>query len=87
MLICTVFFRKEKTFLPNVGNTPFQKKAWSLMAMVFLVLAFNDVIAPLMLFSMKAAFRQPLQLWYFGGIGLGLALVLLLQRGFILNTA
>lgn len=85
MLICTVFFRKEKTFIPNIENTPFPKKAWSLMAMVFLVLAFNDVIAPLMLFNMKAAFGQPLQLWYFGGIGLGLALVLILQKGFKLN--
>lgn len=85
MLICTVFFYKEKTFIPNVGKTHFPKKAWSLMAMVFLVLAFNDVIAPLALFSMKASSGQPLELWYFGGIGAGLLLVLLLQKGFKLN--
>lgn len=85
MLVCTVFFHKEKAFIPNVGKTPFPKKAWSLMAMVFLVLAFNDVIAPLALFSMKASSGQPLELWYFGGIGAGLLLVLLLQKGLKLN--
>lgn len=85
MLVCTVFFHKEKTFIPNIGEKPFPKKAWSLMAMVFLVLAFNDVIAPLVLSGMKAGSGQPLQLWYFGGIGLGLALVLFLQKGFKLN--
>lgn len=85
MLVCTVFFHKEKTFIPNIGKKPFPKKAWSLMAMVFLVLAFNDVIAPLVLFSMKAVSGQPLQLWYFGGIGLGILLVVFLQKGFKLN--
>lgn len=85
MLICTVFFYKEKSFIPNVGKTPFPKKAWSLMAMVFLVLAFNDVIAPLTLFSIKGTSGQPLELWYFGGIGAGLLLVLLLQKGLKLN--
>ena len=85
MLICTVFFYKGKSFIPNVGKTLFSKKAWSLMAMVFLVLAFNDVIAPLTLFGMKGVYRQPLELWYFGGIGAGLLLVLLLQKELKLN--
>lgn len=80
MLVCTVFFYKEKAFIPNVEKKPFPKKAWSLMAMVFLMLAFNDVIAPLTLFGMKVAFGQPLELWYFGGIVVGMLLVLLLQK-------
>ncbi len=85
MLVCAVFFYKEKAFIPNVGRTPFPKKAWSLMAMVFVILAFNDVIAPLVLFSMKSSSGRPLELWYFGGIAAGLLLVLLLQKGLKLN--
>lgn len=85
MLVCTVFFYKEKTFIPNVGKTSFPKKAWSLVVIGFLVLAFSDVIAPLALFSMKATSGQPLELWYFGGIVAGLLLVLLLQKGLKLN--
>lgn len=85
MLVCSVFFYKEKAFIPNVGKMEFPQKAWSLMAMVFLVLAFNDVIAPLVLFDMKSALCQPLHLWYFGGIVLGLALVLFLQKRLKLN--
>lgn len=85
MLVCTVFFHKEKTLIPNVGKAPFPKKAWSLMVMVFLILAFSDVIAPLVLFSMKDSSSQPLELWYFGGIGVGLLMVLLLQKGLKLS--
>lgn len=85
MLLCTAFFYKEKAFIPDVGKSPFPKQAWSLMAMVFLVLAFQDVVAPLTLFSMKVSTGQPLEMWYFSGIVAGLTLVFLLQKGLKLN--
>lgn len=85
MLICTVSFFKERTFIPNVENKSFPKQAWSLMAMVFMILAFSDVVAPLLLIQIKSILHQPLEYWYFGGIALGLLLVLLLQKLFKLN--
>ncbi|MDD3243853.1 MAG: helix-turn-helix transcriptional regulator [Eubacteriales bacterium] len=85
LLVCSAFFRKEKADIPVVGKAPFPKKAWSLMAMVFLVLAFNDVVAPLVLVALKEASGMPLELWYFGGIAAGLFLVVFLQKGFKLN--
>jgi len=85
MLICAVSFSKERTLIPNVEKKPFPKQAWSLMAMVFVILAFSDVVAPLLLFQIKMARHQPLEYWYFGGIVLGLLLVLLLQKHFKQN--
>ena len=85
MLLCAHFFRKRKNLVPSVGKKPFPKKAWSLMTVVFIILAFNDVVAPMVLFSAKASYGHPLQLWYFCGIAAGLLLVLLLQKGLKLN--
>lgn len=85
LTICTAFFSKEKAFIPDIGKKPFPKKAWSLMAMVFLIFAFNDVVAPMVLFGMKATSIYPLHIWYFGGIAFGALLVLLLQKGLKLN--
>lgn len=85
MLICSVSFSKERAFVPSVGKKPFPKQAWSLMAVVFVVLAFNDVIAPLLLFQMKTNLQRPLDLFYFGGIITGLLFVLLLQKHFKVN--
>lgn len=85
MLVCSICFSRERSLLPNIQNNPFPKQSWSLMAMVFAILAFDDVIAPLLLFEMKHALRLPLELWYFGGITTGLALVLLLQKRWRLN--
>lgn len=85
MLICSVYFSKERSLLPNVGRTPFPKQGWSLMAMVFVILAFNDVIAPLLLFEIKNSLGFSLEFWYFGGITAGLCLVLLLQKRWKFN--
>ena len=52
---------------------------------VSVMLAFNDVIAPVLLYQIRAESRQPLEYWYFGGIVLGILLVLLLQKHFKLN--
>lgn len=51
------------------------------MAMVFVILAFSNVVAPLLLFKIKSAQHQPLEYWCFSGI----ILVLLLQKHFKLN--
>ncbi len=85
MLVCSTFFYREQALIPRVEKPPFPKKAWSLMAMVFIVLAFQDVIAPLTLVSLKAASGQSIELWYFCGIAAGLLLVLLLQRRLNIN--
>lgn len=85
LLVCSSSFYKEKSIIPYVGKAPFPQKAWSLMAMVFIVLAFQDVIAPLTLISIKAASGQAIEFWYFGGIVAGLLLVLLLQKRLKVN--
>lgn len=85
LLFCSALFYKEKWLIPNVENVDFPKKAWSLMAVVFLVLTFNDVIAPVTLVNMKLELNLPLEIWYFTGILSGLFLVLVLQRVFQLN--
>ena len=84
-LFCSVFFFRERALIPEVGSRPFPRQAWSIMAMVFLILAFNDVIVPLLLLRMKIAQNRPLEIWYFGGIVAGLLLVLLLQKYLRLN--
>lgn len=85
MLLCSVFFFKERALIPEVGEKAFPKPAWSIMTMVFLILAFSDVIVPLLLLRMKTAQHRPLELWYFCGIVAGLLLVLLLQKYLKLN--
>lgn len=85
MLVCSVCFFRERGLLPNVGRKPFPRQGWSLMAMVFVILAFNDVIAPLLLCEMKSSLGSPLEYWYSGGIAAGLCLVLLLQKRWKLN--
>lgn len=85
MLACSAAFLKHPSFIPDIGRNSFPKRAWSLMAMVFAMLAFNDVIAPVLLYQIRAESRQPLEYWYFGGIVLGILLVLLLQKHFKLN--
>lgn len=85
LLACSASFMTESSFIPDIGKRPVPKKAWSLMAMVFLVLAFNDVVAPLVLVSMKNTSGYPLHLWYFAGIAAGLALAFALRRAFRLN--
>lgn len=85
MLVCSVYFTRERSLVPNVEKNPFPRQGWSLMALVFVILAFNDVIAPLLLFEMKNTLKLPLAFWYFGGIVAGLCLVLLLQKQWKLN--
>jgi len=85
MLLCSVFFFKERALIPNMGKRAFPRQAWSIMAMVFLILAFNDVIVPLLLLRMKTVQHRPLEVWYFFGIVAGLLLVLLLQNYLKLN--
>lgn len=80
ILICSLRFRKENTPTYLITKEPFPKKAYWLMAVVFIVLAINDVLSPLSLLRVKEMTGTAIQYHYFGGILLGLFFVVLLQK-------
>lgn len=75
----------------NIGTVVFcQKvkapiKAYSLMPVVFVAFALNDIIAPAALQNMSGLADIPVESHYFFGILAGLAVVLLLQNRFSMN--
>ena len=86
LLVCAVFFRRSRLQMAPMVSTSFPKRAWSLMAVVFVMFTLCDVVAPLMLVRLQTPGRVE-QLWYFAGACTGLALVLGLQQGLRLSLA
>lgn len=80
LLICSIDFRRKKSHIPKLKEIEISKKAYSLMAVIFVTLALNDVIAPFILSYIKDEIQKPLEILYFTGMVLGVATIIIFQK-------
>lgn len=80
LLICTYFYKNNIDSLHSKTDLKPPKNAYALMALVFVVLALNDVIAPAVINVTLTKFNVSFELFYFIGITFGIIFVLLFQR-------
>lgn len=71
--------------VPTCKKVKAPRKAYSLMPVVFVVFALNDIIAPAALQQMSSLANSQVKSFYFYGILAGLAVVLLLQNRYSMN--
>lgn len=85
MVVCSTFFMKGKKQVPYIEKEKFPLRAYSLMAVAFVVLTLNDVVAPLTILHMESMLSIAVKQFYFIGILFGLGVVVLFQKQFKLN--
>lgn len=85
LAVCSYFYRYNIDELPSDKKIKAPAKAYSLMPLVFVVLAINDVIAPTSLYQISNISKAQIESYYFLGILVGVASVILLQRHFLIN--
>jgi DNA-binding CsgD family transcriptional regulator len=71
--------------MPRTDKKDAPAKAYSLMPLVFVTLALNDVIAPASLYQITEIQKGRIEIYYFFGILLGIAGIILLQKRFLIN--
>ncbi|MGI6405636.1 MAG: helix-turn-helix transcriptional regulator [Syntrophaceticus sp.] len=81
----TYFIKSNADSVPSLKKVKSPIKSYSLMPVVFVMFALNDVIAPAALQQMVGLAISQLQNWYFFGIIAGIAVILLLQTHFSMN--
>ncbi len=85
LAICSYFFKYNINEMPNNTKIKAPTKAYSLMPLVFVVLTLNDVIAPTSLRQIANLSKSQIEGYYFFGILIGIAGVILLQKWFLVN--
>ncbi|NMC57718.1 MAG: helix-turn-helix transcriptional regulator [Eubacteriaceae bacterium] len=80
LLVCTFLYRNNVDKISDKTNITPPKNAYALMALIFVVLALNDVIAPTVISVTLTKFNISFELFYFLGITFGIIFVLLFQR-------
>ncbi len=85
LAVCSLFYRRGAEEMPRPAKIKTPPKAYTLMPLVFMVLAVNDIIAPASLRQIADFSAQQKESCYFCGIVLGIAAVLLLQKRFAVN--
>ena len=83
--ICTYFFKHSIDSVPISSKVKAPMKAYSILPIVFVVLIFNDVMAPTVLKEITQITKTIIERYYFLGILMGLVAVLILQKCFSLN--
>jgi DNA-binding CsgD family transcriptional regulator len=81
----TYFIKSHADTVPSFQKVKAPIKAYSLMPVIFIVFALNDVIAPATLQQMSGFAKSQIESFYFIGILAGLAVILLLQTCFSMN--
>lgn len=69
--------------LPSKTRAPI--KAYSLMPVIAIVFTLNDVVAPAVLGQMSGYMNNQIEAFYFIGIILGIAVIIILQGRFSMN--
>lgn len=83
--ICSYLYRNKADEITMSVIYKVPMKAYSLMAVVFVVLVLNDVIAPTTLRCLKGISQFQRESLYFYGILCGVLLILLLQKHYLVN--
>jgi DNA-binding CsgD family transcriptional regulator len=86
LVFSTYFIKSNADTVPSFQKTKAPIEAYSLMPLVFVTFALNDVIAPATLQQQMSVFaKSQIESFYFAGILVGLAVILLLQARFSMN--
>ncbi|NMA65265.1 MAG: helix-turn-helix transcriptional regulator [Clostridiaceae bacterium] len=85
LAISTYFIKSHPETVPSFQKVKAPIKAYSLMPVVFIVFALNDVIAPAALQQMSGSAKSEIEGFYFWGILAGITVVLILQARFSVN--
>lgn len=85
LLVSTFYIKSHAEAVPSFQKVKAPFKAYSLMPLIFIVFALNDVIAPATLQQMNEFTKGQIESSYFNGILIGIGIVLLLQTLFSMN--
>lgn len=85
LAVCSYFYKDNTDAMTISTVVKAPRKAYALMPLVFVVLAINDVIAPAALCQITDLSKSEIERYYFFGIIVGIAVVLLLQKHFMIN--
>ena len=81
----TYYIKTHGETVPSFQKVKAPIKAYSLMPVIYIVFALNDVIAPTILQQMGSFTKSQIESIYFIGILVGIAVILLLQTRFSMN--
>ncbi|WP_207653327.1 hypothetical protein [Clostridium cochlearium] len=81
----TYYIKSHADRVPSFKKIKAPLKAYSLMPLIFIVFALNDIIAPAVLEQMSGYANNQIESYYSWGIFLGIAVILLLQSRFSMN--
>ena len=81
----TYYIKTHAHTVPSFQKVKAPIKAYSLMPVIYIVFALNDVIAPATLQQMSGSAKSQIESCYFAGILAGIAVILLLQSRFAMN--
>ncbi len=81
----TYYIKSNAETVPSLQKVKAPIEAYSLMPVIFIVFALNDVIAPTSLQQIIGFTKSQIESYYFFGIIIGLAIILLLQTLFSMN--
>jgi DNA-binding CsgD family transcriptional regulator len=85
LAVCSYFFRFNMEEMPHLDIVKAPVKAYSIMPLIFIILALNDVIAPASLHQIAGGAETSIERYYCLGIILGIAIIILLQKRFSIN--
>lgn len=81
----TYYIKSHADTVPSLQKIKAPIRAYSLMPVIFIVFALNDVIAPATLKQVSGFAKSQIEGLYFAGILVGLLVILLLQTFFSMN--
>ncbi len=81
----TYYIKTHAETVPSFQKVKAPIKAYSLMPVIYMVFALNDVIAPTVLQQISGFAKNQIDNYYFIGILVGIAVILLLQTRFSMN--
>jgi DNA-binding CsgD family transcriptional regulator len=85
LVLSTYIIKSHRDTIPSFQKVKAPIKAYSLMPVIFIVFALNDVIAPAILQQMSGFTKSQIESFYFIGILVGLAVTLFLQTRLSMN--
>ncbi|NLY70741.1 MAG: hypothetical protein GX076_03550, partial [Clostridiales bacterium] len=85
LIFTTHYIKSHADTVPSLQKIKAPQKAYSLMPVIFIVFALNDVIAPAILQQVSGFAKSQIEGLYFAEILVGLLVILLLQTFFSMN--
>lgn len=80
LLICSFLYRNNISDMPERTDISPPKKAYSLMLLVFAILALNDVVAPAVINATLVRYKISFEPLYFSGVVCGILIIIIFQK-------